>query len=74
MQVKVTVSRPGGKTGNSFSQSMTFKEVATMEELIHGIQKEFDGIFPKYGSLDPVNETRGKKKRRAGEVEEGAEE
>jgi len=74
MQVKVTVSRSGGKTGNSFSQSMTFKEVATMEELIHGVQKEFNDIFPKYGSLDPVNEARGKKKRRGGEVEEGAEE
>ena len=74
MQVKVTVSRPGGKTGNSFSQSMTFKEVATMEELIHGVQKEFSDRFPKYGSLDPVNETRGKKKKHAAEVEEEAEE
>ena len=74
MQVKVTVSRPGGKTGNSFSQSMTFKEVATMEELIHGVQKEFNDIFPKYGSLDPVNETRRKKKKHAAEVEEEEEE
>ena len=74
MQVKVIVSRPGGKTGNSFSQSMTFKEVATMEELIHGVQKEFSDLFPKYGSLDPVNKTRGKKKMRTEEVEEEAEE
>lgn len=74
MQVKVTVSRPGGKTGNSFSQSMTFKEVATMEELIHGVQKEFSDLFHKYGSLDPVNEKRGKKKKHAAEVDEEAEE
>ena len=74
MQVKVTVSRPGGKTGNSFSQSMTFKEVATMEELIHGVQKEFSDLFPRYGSLDPVNEKRGKKKKHAAEVDEEAEE
>ena len=74
MQVKVTVSRPGGKTRNSFSQSMTFKEVATMEELIHGVQKEFSGLFPKYGSLDPVNEKGGKKTKHAEEVDEEAEE
>lgn len=52
MQVRITVSRPGGKTGNSFSQSMTFKEIATMEELIDGIEKEFSGVFPKYAPLD----------------------
>ena len=74
MQVKVTVSRPGGKTGNSFSQSMTFKEVATMEELIHGVQKEFNDIFPKYGSLNPTQDKGGKRKNRAEKVEEEAEE
>ena len=74
MQVKVIVSRPGGKTGNSFSQSMTFKEVATMEELINGVQKEFSDLFPRYGSLDPANEKRGKKKKHAAEVDEEAEE
>lgn len=74
MQVKVTVNRPGGKTGDSFSQSITMKDVATIEEVQKRIAKEFNDVFPKYGSLDPVNEARGKKKRRGGEVEEGAEE
>ena len=62
MQVKVIVSRPGGKTGNSFSQSMTFKEVATMEELIHGVQKEFSDLFPKYATLDKETVKKSKSK------------
>ena len=61
MQVKVTVSRPGGKVGNSFSQSITFKDVATTEELIDGVKREFSTLFPKYASLDKPVEKKGKK-------------
>ena len=63
MQVKVTVSRPGGKVGNSFAQSITFKDVATIEELINGVSKEFGALFPKYASLEKTQVKREEKKR-----------
>jgi len=63
MQVKVTVSQPGGKTGNSFSQSITLKDAATIEEVQETIAKEFGGLFPRYQSLEAIpQKTEGKKK------------
>ena len=61
MQVKVTASRPGGKLGNSFSQSITFKEIATMDELQERIVAEFGSLFPKYAALDSIPVKKGKK-------------
>lgn len=52
MQVKITVSKPGGKTGDSFSQSITMKDAATIEEVQKRIAKEFEDIFPKYATFD----------------------
>ena len=52
MQVKVTVSRPGGKTGNSFSQSITLKDAASIEEVHEEIDKEFKKLFPNFQTLD----------------------
>lgn len=63
MQVKVTVSRSGGKVGNSFAQSITFKDVATIEELINGVSKEFGALFPKYAALVATPDKREEKKR-----------
>lgn len=62
MQVKITVSRPGGKTGDSFSQSVTMKDAATIEEVQERIAKEFKDLFPKYATLDkePVKKGKGK--------------
>ena len=62
MQVKVTVSRPGGKTGDSFSQSVTMKDAATIEEVQERIAKEFKDRFPKYATLDkePVKKSKSK--------------
>ena len=62
MQVKVTVSRPGGKTGDSFSQSITMKDAATIEEVQERIAKEFKDLFPKYATLDkePVKKSKSK--------------
>ena len=63
MQVKVTVSRPGGKTGDSFSQSLTMKDAATVEEVQERIAEEFGGLFPKYQTLDQTpGKGDGKKK------------
>lgn len=62
MQVKVTVSRPGGKVGNSFSQSVVFKDIATIEELTEAINKEFGSLFPKYGSIEEILAEKGKDK------------
>ena len=65
MQVKVTISRPGGKTGDSFSQSITMKDASTIEEVQERIAKEFRDLFPKYASLeDPEGSKKkaGKKK------------
>ena len=63
MQVKVTVSRPGGKTGDSFSQSLTMKDAATVEEVQERIAAEFGGLFHRYQSLEAIpQKTEGKKK------------
>ena len=62
MQVKITVSRPGGKTGDSFSHSVTMKDAATIEEIQERIAREFKDLFPKYATLDkePVKKGKGK--------------
>ena len=62
MQVKITVSRPGGKTGDSFSQSVTMKDAATIEEVQERIAREFTDLFPKYATLDkePVKKSKSK--------------
>ena len=62
MQVKVTVSRPGGKTGDSFSHSITLKDAQTIKEIQDRIEKEFGKLFPLYASLEEQEKTRGKKK------------
>ena len=61
MQVKITVSRPGGKTGDSFSHSVTMKDAATILEVQEKIEESFGDLFPKYGSL----EVEPKKKRKS---------
>lgn len=63
MQVKVTVSRPGGKTGDSFSQSLTMKDAATVEEVQERIAAEFGGLFPRYQTLDQTQEKPKKGKK-----------
>lgn len=63
MQVKVTVSRPGGKTGDSFSQSITLKDAATVEEVQERIAAEFGGLFPRYQTLDQTQEKPKKGKK-----------
>lgn len=62
MQVKITVSRPGGKTGDSFSHSVTMKDAATIEEIQERIAREFKDLFPKYATLDkePVKKSKSK--------------
>lgn len=62
MQVKITVSRPGGRNGDSFSQSVTMKDAATIEEVQERIEKEFKDLFPKYATLDkePVKKSKSK--------------
>ena len=62
MQVKITVSRSGGKTGDSFSQSITMKDAATIEEVQERIAKEFKDLLPKYATLDkePVKKSKSK--------------
>jgi hypothetical protein len=63
MQVKVTVSKPGGKTGDSFSQSITLKDAATVEEVQERIAAEFGGLFPRYQTLDQTQEKPKKGKK-----------
>ena len=63
MQVKITVSRPGGKTGDSFSQSITLKDAATIEEVQEKIATEFGGLFPRYKTLDQTQEKPKKGKK-----------
>lgn len=62
MQVKITVSRPGGKTGDSHSESVTMKDVATIEEVQKRIEKEFGDLFHKYGSLTEEPKKKSKTK------------
>ena len=63
MQVKVTVSKPGGKTGDSFSQTITLKDAATVEEVQERIAAEFGGLFPRYQTLDQTQEKPKKGKK-----------
>ena len=62
MQVKVTVSRPGGKTGNSFSQSITLKDAVSIEEVHGAIDLEFAKLFPVYMKLDKTEKKESKAK------------
>jgi len=62
MQVTVTVSRPGGKTGDSFSQTIKMKDAATIEEVQERIAKEFKDLFPKYATFDKEPAKKGKGK------------
>ncbi len=62
MQVKITVSQSGGKTGNSFSRSITLKDAATVEEVQQVFAKEFGALFPRYGSLEPEPKKKNKSK------------
>lgn len=62
MQVKVTVSRPGGKTGNSFSQSITLKDAVSIEEVHKAIDTEFAKLFPAYMKLDKTEKKESKAK------------
>lgn len=62
MQVKITVSRSGGKTGDSHSESVTMKDVATIEEVQKRIAKEFGDLFPKYASLNAEPKKKSKTK------------
>lgn len=62
MQVKVTVSRSGGKTGNSFSQSITLKDATSIEEVHEAIDNEFKKLFPVYQMLGQEGEKKGKGK------------
>ena len=62
MQVKVTVSRPGGKTGNSFSQSITLKDAVSIEEVHGAIDKEFAKLLPAYMKLDKTEKKESKAK------------
>lgn len=62
MQVKITVSRSGGKTGDSFSQSITMKDAATIEEVQERIAKEFKDLFSKYATFDKEPAKKGKGK------------
>lgn len=64
MQVKVTVSQAGGRTGDSFSQSITMKDAATVEEVQERIAAEFGGLFPRYQTLDKTP-TKGEGKKKA---------
>ena len=61
MQVKVTVSRLGGKTGDSHSESITMKDVSTIEEVEERIEREFGDLFPKYASLEAEPKKKGKR-------------
>ena len=63
MQVKVTVGKSGGKTGDSFSQSITLKDAATVEEVQERIAAEFGGLFPRYQTLDQTQEKPKKGKK-----------
>ena len=63
MQVKVTVSKSGGKTEDSFSQSITLKDAATVEEVQERIAAEFGGLFPRYQTLDQIQEKPKKGKK-----------
>lgn len=62
MQVKVTVSRQGGKTGDSHSESVTMKDVSTIEEVQERIAKEFGDLFPRYASLEAEPKKKSKSK------------
>ena len=62
MQVKVIVSKPGGKTGNSFSQSITLKDAVSIEEVHDAIDREFKKLFPVYMKLDKTKEKESKPK------------
>ena len=62
MQVKITVSQAGGKTGNSFSQSYSMKDASTVEEVQEAVKAQFGALFPKFQTLDKPQGKYAKKK------------
>ena len=59
MNVKVTVSTTKTEGSVGKAQSITLKDVATLEEVIEALKREFKGLFPTYRTLD---KPQGKKK------------
>lgn len=60
MNVKVTVSTTKTEGSVGKAQSITLRDVATLEEVKEAMDKEFRGMFQIYQTLD---KTPGKKKK-----------
>ena len=52
MNVKITVSTTKTEGSVGKAQSITLRDVATLEEVIEAIKREFKGLFPTYQTLD----------------------
>lgn len=59
MNVKVTVSTTKTEGSIGKAQSITLRDVATLEEVIEALKREFKSLFPVYQTLD---KPQGKKK------------
>ena len=59
MNVKITVSTTKTEGSVGKAQSITLRDVATLEEVIEALKREFKGLFPVYQTLD---KPQGKKK------------
>ena len=60
MNVKITVNTTKTEGSIGKAQSITLRDVATLEEVKEAMDKEFKGMFPIYQTLDKIP---GKKKK-----------
>jgi len=60
MIVKVTVSTTKTEGSVGKAQSITLRDVATLEEVKEAMDKEFKGMFPIYQTLDKTPEKKKK--------------
>ena len=54
MDVKIQITRGGGKKQNSESKSITLKEVETVEQVIQALNTTFKDYFKGVTTLDEV--------------------
>ena len=60
MKVRITVSTSGKAQNVGKSNSLILADVATMEEIIEAMSKEFKDMFPVYQTLDKPQGKRAK--------------
>jgi len=61
MKVRITVSTSGKAQNVGKSQTLILADVASLEEIVEAMNKEFKDLFPVYQTLDKTPTKKGHK-------------